>query len=353
MITTIDELKEGEAFYPEFKGTGGWHTHKIIALDRDKMDIPFTKPTIGREEIEAVTKVMKGELKDQTKQFEQEFAKYVGVKYAIFTNSCTSALKMSYKWLKENSDTAYLYYPDNTFCATYAAGVEMGWKMYPYSSTTGYSEGKTPHYDNRVNVHYGSVKDERPCLIEDSAHRIEPNDPLVGKIRCYSFHATKNMTCNPSGGGANGGMFVTNNKEIYEYARLLWNDGTTRDTDGWDYKVKVMAGGYDGNELLAAIGRVQLKKLPRFNKKRQQIVSLYNEAFNTDWKGNHLYPYMLTTTHEVKPFIEYMEDNGIQCAYHYPGTGWTGVSLPLYPSLTKKQIEYIIEKVNSYTLRSR
>ena len=64
--------------------------------------IPFSKVTIGEEEIEAVSRVMRSgwlAAGPETKAFEEEFAAYVGVKYAIFTNSCTSALKNAYKWL--------------------------------------------------------------------------------------------------------------------------------------------------------------------------------------------------------------------------------------------------------------
>lgn len=295
------------------------------------MKIPFCKPSIGKKEIKAVERILRSgwlAAGKETEAFEKEFANYTGIRYAIFTNSGTAALKMAYKYAKEEFGKKTACCPKNTFCATYSAAVEMGLDV---SVNSGF----------RVNIHYGGVKDTSPCLIEDSAHRIEKNDPLVGMMRCYSFYVTKNMTT-----GA-GGMFVTNDEEIYDKARLYWRDGLStssheRLTGTYDYKVEAMAGGYDGNDIAAAIGRVQLKKLPEFTKRRNEIVKMYNDAFGRGWKGNHLYPYFVNSVEEVKPLRRYLKDKGIATGYHYPDTGWLGVSLPLYPKLTNKEVNYII-----------
>lgn len=307
------------------------------------MDIPFSKVTVGPEESEAVQRVLaSGWLAagPETEAFEREFAEYVGVKYAIFTNSCTSALKMSYKWAKEQGYLA-VHYPGNTFCATYSAAIESGLACVKYNNNSDDLIGTKAF---RVNMHYGGVKDDIPCLIEDSAHRIEPNDPLVGRIRCYSFYATKNMTT------GSGGMLVTDDKEIYDRCRLYWKDGLTASTlersgGPADYEVIAMAGGYDGNDLGASIGRCQLRKLPQFTERRNRIVERYNKAFEGDWKGNHLYPCFVRSEAEVKALRQYLHECGIGSGYHYPGTGWLGVSLPLYPLLTDGEAETVISRV--------
>lgn len=322
------------------------------------MNIPFSKVTTGREEIDAVSRVIKSgwlAAGPETEAFEKEFSDYISPKgehyYCIFTSSCTSALKMAYKWYRETTpDYRTITVPRNTFCATYAAADEIFGDCEEYGWIF---EDEIPDrrvkYD-RVNVHYGSVKDETPCLIEDSAHRIEPNDPLVGKIRCYSFYATKNMTT------GSGGMLVTNDKEIYEKERLYWKDGlttSTRDRLAGNpfYRVEVSSGGYDGNDIAAAIGRVQLKKLPEFTRRRNEIRNRYNEALGQDWAGNHLYPYFVNEEPKVKKLIEYLKGKGIASGYHYPGTGWLGVSLPIYPSLTDEEVEYIISSVRGWRER--
>lgn len=432
---------------------------------------------MGDEESEAVLAVLSSgwlAAGKETEAFEQEFAAYVGCRFAVFTNSCTSALKLAYHIALELGVDG-ISYPVNTFCATYAAAAELGLVIYPRScqhigvkesqcpecssfangvkksSTTGqvtngdfvrelalqngkranisaqlpklnpgkdYQDRDSKNADQRVgtengitqpivglegtildpksvntvkskvkqylvqtisngqaqsilvpegerigynsaenatstmtiakvNVHYGSCLDKTPCLIEDSAHRIEPNDPLVGKIRCYSFYATKNMTT------GSGGMVVTNDKEIYERLRLYWRDGLTTTTlqrsgGAFDYDVKVMAGGYDGNDIAAAIGRTQLKKLPLFTARRNQIRDRYNRAFGTTWAGNHLWPYFVDSTEEVGPMINYLRSKGIGAGYHYPGTGWKGVSLPIYPDLGEDEQEYIIRNCLRY-----
>lgn len=346
------------------------------------MNIPFSRIGLGYfhtfsgdympdmgEEDEAVSQVLhSGWLAagEQTKQFELEFGQYIGeqsddglatvMPHCIFTNSCTSALKIAYKWALAQGRT-HLLYPENTFCATYSAAAEMGMKIVPYKEidleTIQRVDGKTfgddeGHY-TLVSMHYGGVRhDGGEPEIEDSAHRIEANDPMVGKIRTYSFYATKNMTT------GSGGMFVTYDKEIADFARLQWKDGLSSSTHdrqtgkSWNYKVEAMAGGYDGNDIAAAMGRVQLKKLPAFTRARNRIVQHYNEALGQDWQGNHLYPFMLRSLEEVPKFIEYMKDRCIATGYHYPGTGWLGVSLPLFPSLTEDEQQYIIDAVINY-----
>lgn len=317
-------------------------------MAEERKVIPFSKVSIGIEELEAVQRVLaSGWLAagPETEAFEREFADYVGAKYAIFTNSCTSALKMAYKWAKEQG-CGIAVYPQNTFCATYSAAVEMGLSAYAREFDKQEDYLLDPSCCP-VNVHYGGIKDTMPSIIEDSAHRIEPNDPLVGKIRCYSFYATKNMTT------GSGGMFVTNDKEIYERARLYWKDGLTTSTadrarGAVGYEIKAMAGGYDGNDIAAAIGRVQLKKLPEFTKRRNAIRDRYNAAFGQTWLGNHLYPYFVAQEDQVGSLIAHLKEHGIQSSYHYPGTGWLGVSLPIYPDLTEEEQEYIIKTVRKW-----
>lgn len=318
--------------------------------------IPFSKPSLGQEEIDAMTRVMKSDwlaAGKETELFEEEFADYIGVEtgfnrddhwphdkirpYCIFTNSCTSALKMAYKYAKEQGMTKYTC-SDNTFCATYSAAEETGLTR----------EGVAFHPNTTVQaiVHFGGMRADNEIkkdafVIEDSAHRIEPNDPLVGKIRCYSFYATKNMTT------GSGGMFVTNDKEIYDKARLWWKDGLSTSTfdrakGRVGYEVLAMAGGYDGNDIAAAIGRVQLKKLPGFTQRRNQIVRRYNQAFGQDWRGNHLYPYY---SGNYRRLLEELPKRGIQVSYFYPGTGPEAVFLPIYPDLTDEQISYIVKTV--------
>jgi dTDP-4-amino-4,6-dideoxygalactose transaminase len=153
-----------------------------------------------------------------------------------------------------------------------------------------------------------------------------------------------------------GGMLVTNSKEIYERCRLFWRDGLSTSTSDrlktggrkHDYRVLAFSGGYDGNDISASIGRVQLKKLPEFTRRRNEIVKRYNSELGQSWTGNHLWPYFVQSEQEVHDLIAFMDAKGIKCGYHYPGTGWLGVSLPIYPLLTDKEVEYIIKCVKEW-----
>ena len=336
-------------------------------MAKQQKNIQFNKPSVNNLECQAITKVLNSgwlAAGPETEAFEKEFADYVGVKYAIFTNSGTSALKMAYKCLKELRGYNLMFYHKNTFCATFSAAEEIGIKTYPMEDNfldINLSKKKafatTVHYggvlDLRKSFAVGKKKNRIPVLVEDSAHRIESNDPLIGRIRCYSFYATKNMTT------GSGGMLVTNNKKIYQRCRLYWKDGISLSTDqrrkipgtkSRIYNITALAGGYDGNDISAAIGRVQLKKLPGFTLRRNKIVSLYNESFGQKWGGNHLYPIFLKSEKDIKRFINFLDKKGIGCGYHYPGTGWLGVSLPLYPLLSKSEIDFVINSVAEYKL---
>jgi dTDP-4-amino-4,6-dideoxygalactose transaminase len=466
---------------------------KAIGESRGLLNIPFSKVSIGEEESEAVQRVLRSgwlAAGPETEAFEKEFAEYITPKpadwdylndskipryYCIFTNSCTSALKMAYNILKEIGFTG-ICYPKNTFVATYSAAAELGLDICSYGGYDGskgdicqrknmcvhnaisnlktnsilidensvlsnvtekvgkecgsllkqnlkkeniqtqkqssrkcqksftqksqdimqfisglrepmgklfnainadqvrVSDGQTKIIDieeseksgkdfvinviipsiseskiARVNMAYGGVKDETPCILEDSAHRIEPNDKLIGLMRCYSFYATKNLTT------GSGGMFVTDNKEIYEIARKYWKDGISSSTyerqhgKSWDYSIKRLVSGYDGNDIAAAIGRVQLRKLPTFSKRRREIRDRYNNAFGQQWEGTHLYPFFVKNEQQVGKLIEYLKSKGISSGYHYPGPHkWLGISLPIYPLLTDVEVGYIIDSIKDW-----
>ena len=98
--------------------------------------IPFSKPSVDAQEAMAAADVIQSgwlAAGTQTEAFEKEFSDYISPPgehyYCIFTNSCTSALKMAYKLLL---DVGYsgISYPINTFCATYSSAVEVGLNAY-------------------------------------------------------------------------------------------------------------------------------------------------------------------------------------------------------------------------------
>ena len=81
--------------------------------------------------------------------------------------------------------------------------------------------------------------------------------------------------------------------------------------------------------------------LPMFTEIRNRIVKQYNEAFNKDWVGNHIYPYS-----KDKGLIEHLLKYDIRAGLFYPPNGF--VCLPLYPTLTIDEQEFVISKVKEY-----
>jgi len=334
------------------------------------MQIPFNKTFTDEKEINAVKKVLKSgwiTSGPKVKEFEMRFAEYVGAKYAIAVNSCTTGLILALKCLGEKNDRVIV--PSLTFAATAEAIVNAG-KMPYFAEGTELHKIDPEEYEGAVTVHlYGENRSFRlpgKFIVEDSAHRIEKNQCENNpNTVVFSFYATKNMTT------GEGGMVCANNKYIAEKIRLLIFHGINRNawtrTKNKTFQYGAEIVGWKGNmsDIQAAIGLEQLKKLPKFTKRRNEIAAQYNQAFGQENKGNHLYPLKVKNQ---KYFLEKMKKDGIQCSVHYyplhlmPAykdylrtdlsitEEWSKnhISLPLYPALTDRQINYIIKCVKKY-----
>lgn len=332
------------------------------------MNIPFCKPTIGKEEVRAVTRALgsgwitSGPI---TKEFEERFAEYVGARYAVFLNSCTAALRLAIEWHKTQGVVEYVYVPSLTFAATVNEVVQAGAEPVfgDVEDDLCLVDAEDTHYNLAIPVHLtGNVaRTDYECpVIEDSAHRIErdqckDNPNLV----CFSFYATKNMTT------GEGGMIATNNKDAYDWLMQARHHGISKDGwnrykkgGAWKYDIEFVGWKANQSDILAAIGIEQLKKLPDFDKRRKDIITIYNEAFGYEHGGLHLYPVVVKNRDR---FIREMAKANVQCSVHFlpvhrmsayksaewlPKTDFFGdhlVSLPLYPGMTVREIDYVID----------
>jgi len=337
--------------------------------------IKFCKADIGWREIWEVIKVMRSgwlTTGEQTKKFEQEFAEYVGAKYAVAVSSCTVALELSLKYHKIGQGDLVIV-PSFTFAATAQAVENVGARVLfgdiePYKLCL---DDKCPtvaigtrRAKAVIPVHLGGNEAKtkwRDCIvIEDSAHRIERNQCKdSNNLVCFSFYPTKNMTT------GEGGMIATNDKDAYEWLLKARSHGRSK-LVGHGYEVEFTGMKANLPDILSAIGRVQLRKLDKMNSKRNKIVGWYNEWLNRGkWYGNHLYPIFVKNPDD---FVRYMFENGVQCSRHFSplhkmqgfkehnkfklpmseGLGMSEVSLPLYPGLKKKEVKYICELVKNY-----
>ncbi len=266
----------------------------------NKPKIKVAKPFIDDEEINAVRDVLlsgKYVSGARVKEFEDEFAKYIGVKNAIAVNSGTAALHVALASLGvEPGDEVIV--PPITFFSTVTSVLHQNAipafaDIDPESFCLSPNDIKSKITDSTkaiIPVHlFGNVTEMDEILeiarendlkvIEDcaQAHGSEYKNNKVGSIGdagCFSFYATKHMTT------GEGGMVTTNNEELAEKARVIRNHGMT----GRDEHI-MLGYNYRMSEINAAIGLIQLKKLDELNQKRREnSLYLLNEIKNKiDW----------------------------------------------------------------------
>ncbi len=348
--------------------------------------IPYSLHSIGNEEIQAVTEVMRsGCLTGGPKgaQFEREFAEYIGAKEAVAVNSCASALYLAIKALFPDRGTI-IAIPTLTYVATANAVLLAGHipRLVDVDPETFCIDpAKIPKEAEAViPVHYAG----HPCdldairqvgnwiIIEDAAHACgsEYKGQKIGAINttCFSFHPCKNMTT------AEGGMITTDSPELAKRLRRMRLNGIEKNGINqamveWGFKFNV-------NEISAAIGIEQLKKLDAMNKRRKETAYKYDCAFyggfqnqpNPHNEGNHshhLYPILINDRDKL---AEYLRSKGIVTAIHYrpihlmpyyqsilrykegsfpvaESIAKRILSIPIYPDMTDEQVDYVIQMI--------
>lgn len=349
-----------------------------------KKVVPFARPDIGKKEIEAVVSVLKNgwlTMGQETVIFEQEFARYVGSPLAIAVNSCTSALFLSLKGLGVGQGDEVII-PSFTFAACANVVVHCGARVVfvditPQNFTIDPQQVAQKLSDKTkavMPVHYGgnqAATDFPVSVVEDSAHRVAPDYQSQNTV-CYSFYATKNLTT------GEGGMITTTDESLASWLVKARLHGLSRDAwqrynpqGKWYYDIEFS--GYKTNtiDMLSAMGRVQLSRLGRMEKKRKSIINRYNQHLGLNNQGTHLYPILVEKRND---FMEYMKENGISCSFHFlplhkspafsqynhwklPVTEYVGsrvVTLPLFSSLTDEEVDYVcyfVEKFGSFKQR--
>ncbi|MBS7620977.1 DegT/DnrJ/EryC1/StrS family aminotransferase, partial [Candidatus Bathyarchaeota archaeon] len=245
--------------------------------------IPINAPQIGEEEVEAVVRVLKSGILTNAlgagpivKQFEEEFARFVKAKHAIAVNSGTAALHMAVvsAGIKRGDEVVL---PSFTFVAATEA-VVMAEAKPVFVDIDPETYNIAPEAVKKILTKktkaviavdlYGSPADLKPIreiadqhglkIIEDAAqaHGATYNGKPVGAyadVTCWSFYASKNMTT------GEGGMVTTNDDEVAETLRLIRSHGEKE-----KYKSVLLGHNYRMPEMEAAMGVIQLKKLPKF-----------------------------------------------------------------------------------------
>lgn len=270
-----------------------------------KTFLPYALHWIDDEDIAEVVKVLKGDwitTGPKIKEFEDSICAYVNCKYGIAVNSGTSALDIAVASLGLKSGEVIT--TPFTFVATANAvlfnGLEPVFadiKRDTYNINPKEIRKKvTAKTKAIIYVDFAG----QPCdikeikeiaadyglyLIEDAAHALgaEYEGNKVGgfaNITVFSFHPVKHITT------GEGGMCVTNNKDLAEKMGILRNHGIDKRAmerygpdASWAYDVKFLSRNYRITDFQAALGFSQLRKIKNFIARRGEIAKIYNEAF--------------------------------------------------------------------------
>ncbi|AGF50598.1 perosamine synthetase [Synechocystis sp. PCC 6803] len=262
-----------------------------------KSRIYYTKPSITELEVEYATDAARNGWGDRCYEyivrFEEVFKKYLGVEYSIATSSCTGALHMGMAALGIGPGDEVIL-ADTNWIATVAPIVHLGakpvfvdilpdsWCIDPVLA----EQAITPRTKAIVATHiYGNLCDMEALLaieqrhgipiIEDAAEAIGSvyhgkRAGSMGKFGSFSFHGTKTLTT------GEGGMFVTNDPDLYETVLTLSNHGRARgqtkqfwaDMVGFKYKM---------SNIQAAIGCAQMERIEELVSRKREILSYYKE----------------------------------------------------------------------------
>lgn len=391
-----------------------------------KMNIPFSPPDITLEEVEQVKEaLLSGWITTgpKTKQFEQELSNYIGTRKTVCLNSATAAMELTLHVLgvgpgDEVIVPAYTYTAScSVICHVGATPVivdsqkdciEMDYDAMEAAITEKTKviipvdvAGVICDYDriyeavnrkkdlfvpsNEIQKAYGRIIVMSDCAHGFGAVKNEKQAGVFADFTCYSFHAVKNLTTGEGGAVTWKNHDGVDNEEIYKQYQLLSLHGQNKDAlqknqlGAWEYDIIAPFYKCNMTDIMAGIGLAQLKRYPEMLRRRQEIISKYNEAFKdldvqvlhhkdeTYVSSGHLYILRVNklTLEQRNKFIIKMAEKGVACNVHYKPlpilTAYKNlgfdikdypnaydfyhneITLPLYSRLTDEEVDYIIQ----------
>jgi len=353
--------------------------------------IPVGRPSIGREEEEAVTRVLRSGMLAQGPEvagFEDQFARYCGARHAVGVNSGTAALHAALAALGIGAGHEVIV-PAFTFFATGSAVCMCGARPVFADvdpDTFNLSVGSVQELLSQrthavIGVHlFGQPCEVRPLrelceergipFIEDAAqaHGAEYHGKRAGGLGtagCFSFYPTKNMT------SGEGGMVTLDDEVLAKRIRMFINHGQEE-----KYLHTCLGYNFRMTDIAASIGKEQLKKLDGFNRRRREVARYYDTHIRREGiltpsvapGMTHVYhQYVIRVTGDFPlsrdELARYLGDKGVGTAVHYPVplhrqpvfSGFAGntgcpaadelagavLSLPVHPQVTDEERAYI------------
>ena len=380
-------------------------------MSKLKKNIRLFKPSLGNEEINSIKKIFKRSwigYGPEVKKFENSWSKFIGIKYSVGVTSCSAALHIALA-SKNFKKRKKVLIPAMTFTATAAAALYNDLEpvfvdINEYDLNINFEDLKRKYSKDCVAVipvHVGGhpcamekiipwAKKKKLLVIEDCAHTaggIYKGKTLGtwGDISCFSFEEKKMLTT------GDGGMICTNNRKLALKFKILsfhgWNkDPWTRHKKSinknnfkekhWYYQIKELGFKYNMNDLMAAIGLAQLKKLNTFNSKRNLILKKYFKGIK-DCKN--IKPYLNKQIKDVAywmfairsnkrdKLISFLKEKGIATSvywipvplhplyYKYKSKIpvarkiWKElVTLPMYSDIKLNEINFIIKSIKEF-----
>ncbi len=378
------------------------------AFDDLHIKVPFVLPEITNEDKRAILAALDQNLLTdgpKLKEFENKFAKFTGARYAIGVSNATAALQLSLKAIGIGKGDEVIV-PDLTFVAsinailfTGATPVIVDIDKEDYNvSVDSIKKSLTKKTKAVMPVHFAGksckmreiqiiARKNNLKIIEDCAHAIggklnKKHVGTFGDAGCFSFYPTKNLTT------FEGGMVITNSKKISESIKTLRNHGITKSyqdrfTKGkpWEYDVSIPGYNYRLDEIRAALGISQLKRITQNNLKRKKAALYYNSRLKNNKSiitpkilkdedhACHLYVLRFKRQGRFSrdDLFTKLLKNGIRSSVHYkPLHTFTAykknakifddlintkkiykeiISLPLYPQITRKQQDLVLKNL--------
>lgn len=372
------------------------------------MRVPFFMHDLGEAELANIAEVFKSPILttgEWVARFENEFAAYLGVPHALGTTSCTGALHMVLLALGIGPGDEVITTP-MTFIATAAAIQEAGARpvfvdVEPDSGNLDAEQVEaaiTPRTRAILAVHlYGLMCDMKAlraianrhglALIEDAAHCIEGEREGVkpgqlGDAACFSFFATKNMTC------GEGGALVCRDSGLYETLKKLRLHGMTKTAsdryrEGYQHWDMTMLGWkYNMDNIQAAMLLPQMQRLEINRTKREKLAERYRKQLAgilgislpatrpNSRHARHLFPIRVSPEHRDS-LVAHLQSLGIGTTVNYraihllshfqttlaypkgrfPSAEQMGeetLSLPLYPAMPLEHVDQVSEALKLF-----
>ena len=271
----------------------------------DQAFLPFARPDVGDAEIDAVTRVMRScwlTTGAETQAFERDLVEYLGGDlHAVAVNSATAGLHLALEATGVGPGDEVIA-PTLTFTATVEVARYLGADAVlvdvdPVTlniDPTRIEAAITPRTQAIMPVHYGGLACDMAAIldiaarhglqvVEDAAHALPSTHggTLVGQLpsaaTVFSFYANKTITT------GEGGMVVTRDSALVARMKVMRLHGISRDAfdrftsrvPAWYYEVVAPGFKYNLTDMAAALGRVQLARLPAFLQRRQQLAARY------------------------------------------------------------------------------